>query len=953
MLKALHGEGPVPEGAQGFLDELQDFKVLHEQRTIGDVPSFEKKMLPQYYPRGWKNATEKIDEFRLGQALERGEISPEIFKQQHAKLVGTGRLGPGAKPGSLRTRRLPLTFSEAIEQGWEPLSWNPVDLMVLHAAELADYRYSTVLGELWKVEGRAIPKSAAPTAWKTPDYPAFTSKPFVDKGKAVMGEPLVVSPEDFSLLENMLGSRPTDVTDALAYVTSVFKRAKVALGLFQHIDLNYRLVIRGITRGELEWMAAGPKAMAANFAPPLRPRLMKGLLKDPVIKEGIEEGLQLTGGLDVFKREMRVALEPDLVVRAPVIGDLPLERLPGGVRQGAKKVQDVFNAIYGYMGRGLFDGAQPQYMAAFYKSVRKELFRAHPELTSRQIAALAAETSNNMMSNIPQWGSALGPRLRQLGRATSFSINEGESWLWKQTSKAVIKGKTPGVRGTYLRQWAGYMFGTLAIAEIINYGITGELLGPDQMTPIVMKNGRPTYNNRFARPRLDGDGPLGSRLGIKGGAIKDEDGNITGYRHVYLDLMGQADTPFRALNPQFFIMTRLSPQLSTGVQLLQEEKFFGQQPLGGPGGKAQFAAQQLVEPIPVSAFTQERGRIGMVGAGIQAGGVNVSAEGLREILARTRAQVMQEQGILGDYETLKATDSPRATEVDNDPRVQAIFNEVQKSTTKMAPTPEGRFFEEQEISRGQQEEAQLEDDANLNSGRWSGDVWRDEYRDRQRDFFNRRESLKQAFKVEFEEKEAPSGSVNAAIAAYFDVDVDSFPDLRNPGETDWDGFFKARDTALKGLSADDRRRVMKFIRKFDTPTVTQFRGAQDIVDRFYETPKYKGLSVKEGEELDEFVNVSVGDFQRDMLRRTGRELSRVVAMILAAKELGIPSKILRFAMLFRKQRIRDVFLDPRRDEMLQANQDILAKFYPDLLERQLSREEEAALGEEAFAGISR
>jgi hypothetical protein len=58
-------------------------------------------------------------------------------------------------------------------------------------------------------------------------------------------------------------------------------------------------------------------------------------------------------------------------------------------------------------------------------------------------------------------------------------------------------------------------------------------------------------------------------------------------------------------------------------------------------------------------------------------------------------------------------------------------------------------------------------------------------------------------------------------------------------------------------------------------------------------------------------------------------------------------------MLFRKRRIRDVFLDPRRDEILQSNQDILAKFYPDLLERQLSRGEEAALSEEAFADVAR
>ncbi len=964
MLKALHGEGPVPEGAQGFFDELQGFKALHEQRTIGDVPSFERRMLPQYYPRGWKNATEKIDEFRLGQALERGEISPEVFQQQHAKLVGTGKLGPGAKPGALRTRSLPLTFSEAIERGWVPLSWNPVDLMVLHAAELADYRYSMVLGELWKTEGRAIPRSAAPTAWKTPDYPAFTSKPFVTaEGKAAMSEPLVVSPEDFNLLENMLGARPTDVTDALAYVTSVFKRAKVALGLFQHVDLNYRLVVRGMTRGELEWMAAGPKAMAANFAPPLRPRLMRGLLNDPVIKEGVEEGLQLTGGLDVFKRDMRAALEPDLVVRAPVIGDLPLERLPGGIRQGAKKVQDVLNGIYGYMGKGLFDGAQPQYMGAFYKSIRKELLRAHPELTSRQIAALAAETSNNMMSNIPQWQSVLGPRLRQLGRATSFSVNEGEAWL-RQGVKPFYKGAEPGVRGTYLRQWAGYMFGTLAIAEVINYGITGELLSPEQMQPIVMRNGRPTYNSRFARPRLDGDGPLGSKLGIKGAAIKDEDGNITGHRHIYLDLMGQADTPFRALNPQFFVMTRLSPQFSTGVQLLQGEKFFGQQPLGGSGDQAKFAAQQLVEPIPVSAFTQEQGRIGTTGAAIQAGGVNVSAEGLREVLAHTRAQVMQEKGIPGDYDTLKAADSPRATEIDNDPRVQAIFNEVQKSTAKMAPTPESQFFEQTELTREQQQANQLADDAKLNSGQWAGDVWRENYRDRQRDFFNRREQVKQDFQMEFEDKEAPSGSVNAAIAAYFDVNVDNY--AQPDGETDWDGFFKARDAALGRLSSSDRARVMKFIRKYDTSTVREFRKAQDIVDKFYDMPKYVGLSLEDGEEVDHILLEIVPRMQTAQLRQ-GVELERgqaVMAAVSFVKDPDVAKFLLtnfgpRLSVRQRSKRRgrRAVSLEapsvvnPERDDILLENQDILSLFYPDLLAKQLNREQEAGLGERAFATL--
>ena len=156
--------------------------------------------------------------------------------------------------------------------------------------------------------------------------------------------------------------------------------------------------------------------------------------------------------------------------------------------------------------------------------------------------------------------------------------------------------------------------------------MTGELLPEDQLTPVTLTNGRPAYNNTFARPRLDGDGPLGKLLGIKGAPITDESGNVTGYRHVYLDLMGQADTPFRALNPMFFVQTRLSPQLSTGAQVYKGEKYFGEQPLETPGQKAGFAAQQLLEPIAVSSFTQERGRIGTTGAAIQAGGVNVSGE---------------------------------------------------------------------------------------------------------------------------------------------------------------------------------------------------------------------------------------------------------------------------------------------------------------------------------------
>jgi len=603
IIKALHGEGTVDPRYQPLVDRLKAFLADHEQRTLADVPAFEKKMLPQYWPRGWRN--------------------PEVFSGGEpltTPTVRTGKLGPGQIPGTLRARTLPKTFTEAVEMGGQPISWDPAQQIGLHAAELADYRYSQVVAELWKMETRATPKSVAPNSWQTPDYPAFQSRPYVTKEGAVgWSEPLVVSPEDFSLLENMLGRRPPGMEDAAAYVASVFKRIKVAGGFFQYFDLQNRALWRSATRGELNALPAAVRAWAGTFIPPLRPKLWKALMADPVVKEGTEEGLQLVGGLDTWKRTMRAAIEPDLVLKFPVLGEIPTGKLPVGVANKVRAVQRGLNSIEGYLAGGLYDSAHPQFVSTVYKSIRAELANKYPNYTSRQLSALAADHANVLMSSVPDWESVLGPRLRQLGRATAFSINENEAWL-----RQITRPVTSANRSLYLRQWSGYIFGTLATAELINYGMTGKLLGQDQLAPIVLQNGRPTYNTRFARPQLDGLGPVGKLVGITGPQG----------RHIYLDLMGQADTPFRLFAPQFFVMSRLSTPLSVSVQELQSRTFFGQQPLETTGEKAGFAVEQGLIPIPAVGFGEERGRIGTGGAAIQAAGWNVSAESNAQLLKR-------------------------------------------------------------------------------------------------------------------------------------------------------------------------------------------------------------------------------------------------------------------------------------------------------------------------------
>jgi hypothetical protein len=429
----------------------------------------------------------------------------------------------------------------------------------------------------------------------------------------VLSEPLVVSLEDFAYLEDMLGKRPKGVEDVAAYLTSVFKRSKVALSLFQHIDLTGRVLWRAVTRGETSVLSPTVKAWLGNAAPPsIRRKLQQALLDDPIIKEGLEEGLGLYGGRDIWRRELADALNPDLVLRAPILGEVKV--IPRQARQAA-------NAAYQYVAGGLFDVAVPEYNAFMYKSIRAELVKKYPQLTSRQVSAMAAEHTNIFMSNIPEWLSVVKPRIRQLGRGTFFSVNEMEAWFRVPSRAMTSKNKL-----LYLKQWPGFVLGTLAVAETINVAITGHLMEPKQYQPITLQDGKPAFNPTFLRPQIDGDGLLGKVLGVTGPAG----------RHIYLDLLGQADTPFRVMSPVFFTMTRLAPQWSTGYQLIKGERYFGGDKLTNWKDMVKFTAENLFEPIPFTSMTGKEGkRIGKGGSTLQAIGFNVSAEKLADLRNRT------------------------------------------------------------------------------------------------------------------------------------------------------------------------------------------------------------------------------------------------------------------------------------------------------------------------------
>ena len=77
------------------------------------------------------------------------------------------------------------------------------------------------------------------------------------------------------------------------------------------------------------------------------------------------------------------------------------------------------------------------------------------------------------------------------------------------------------------------------------------------------------------------------------------------------------------------------------------------------------------------------------------------------------------------------------------------------------------------------------------------------------------------------------------------------------------------------------------------------------------------------------------------------------AIFRAAKRFGLSGKLRRWALLFRNQKTENVYINPARDEHLLANQEILGRFFPDLLQKQLSRAQEAELGQSAYAAVAR
>lgn len=621
LFRALHGEGPVPPRLQQVYDDVKRMIAEESEATLRDNPEFVMK--DDYFYRGWR--------------------APKETK------AGVGRGQVGAKPGYQKPR-VDATFSELLDEGWEPLSWNPYEMAALRRNAGVQFREQKQLVEAFKKTGLAVAVDAAtPDGYRVPRIgPAFEGKPFAfipgaeplsdAVGARVGYTPRYAVPNKVAdQLENIFGRKPDSgaFLGAWAKGNAKLKQFKLLFSLFQQVDFATRQGAAGFAGAVDDLLAGKPFAavrkaitipidsarlFTANVSGARQASLRESILSPkPLFKErpgvslrSISDAGWSTSDISIINTSIKRAL--DDIAEGGSVGQVKgaLRRVGGEGRiTGAplRRLKSLNEASQ----KGLFEGVYPQAQAtALRKFIVPRIMRQHPDWTDAQVSAAAATEVNKMFSTLGNFQQVIkNPVSKEFIGSLVFSTNETESLL-KQAASTFV--------GPNKRLWTEYYLGGFvflaAVANLVHYAATGEPLPLERYKPIKKDGYGPLpigYNSQFLSPQVPG---------LRGRNNTPID----------LDLMGQMDTVFRLLDPQGFIESRENVGLRALQSQQSGEDFFGR-PLKGPKERVGQLMADLAEPIGVSQLRgaldigpEGEGRLGNIGQALQSTGINLRGE---------------------------------------------------------------------------------------------------------------------------------------------------------------------------------------------------------------------------------------------------------------------------------------------------------------------------------------
>lgn len=315
-----------------------------------------------------------------------------------------------------------------------------------------------------------------------------------------------------------------------------------------------------------------------------------------------------------------------------------------------------------------------------------------------------------------------------------------------------------------------------------------------------------------------------------------------------------------------YLRSRTAPTTGTLLDFIEGEDFMGKEVdlnafIDDPGRLLDYATGKFL-PLNLEALFEARGPLEMrllAGLTETVGGRSFPRSAFA-LFEEAQELVFQEKRILGEkpyvdfdsFEDLSKENAPAVAVIKTDPRVQNAQERLEHESRYRVKTKEGVGFKRLEETRVEQEKLQLEDDAILNRGDMAVSVWKDNFRGRQMEFFARRDTIVEDFGLKFGKDRA---GVNAAIESYFSVEGEDYKNLLTGG-VDWDRFFAARDATLEGLSSTNLKLVRDYLRRYDTPTVREFRKAQEDLDEYWAVEDLVWSRLRENDEFSPFLNLN-------------------------------------------------------------------------------------------------
>lgn len=315
-----------------------------------------------------------------------------------------------------------------------------------------------------------------------------------------------------------------------------------------------------------------------------------------------------------------------------------------------------------------------------------------------------------------------------------------------------------------------------------------------------------------------------------------------------------------------YLRSRTAPTTGTLVDFIEGEDFMGKEVdlnafIDDPGRMLDYATGKFL-PLNLEALFEARGPLEqrlLAGATETVGG-RAFPRSPYSLFQEAQESVFQEKRALGEspysdfdsFEDLAKENAPAVAVIKTDPRVQRAQERLEHESRYRVKTKEGVGFERLEETRVAQRDLQLEDDNALNLEEMAVSVWKDNFRGRQREFFARRDTIVKDFGLKFGANKA---GVNVAIDAYFSVDGEDFKNLMTGG-VDWDRFFTARDATLEDLSPANRKLVKEYLRRYDTPTVREFRKAQSDLDEYWAVEDLAWSRLRENDEFNPYLSMN-------------------------------------------------------------------------------------------------